>query len=194
MTEEPDIKKSPQEEFIPAVILLTDNKPVQCKNIVWAGEATADYMPNYTDLRFPYKKSSLLCPNCGQTLTGTPREIKMEEPDDEDDFKKNKGKPKRKPKPWEIYIDDVRHEKEEHATSCPTQNLLQKPNGKIMALVEACQQITWIRAWRERSSRPEDSRNNHEISKALLESGNIPKLIASLPEEFEEAPKKEELF
>lgn len=185
----------PEEEFIPAVILLTDNKPMQCKDIVWEGEATADYIPNYTDLRFPYKQSSLLCPSCGGTLTGTPKEIKEEEPEEDD--KSRKPKAKRKPKPWEIYIENVRHEKSKEKAECPLSEILKNPHGKVMALIEACHQITWIRATQERASRTEDSRGTLAISSALLEKGNIPKLITSQNEEFEEETSnssREELF
>lgn len=172
-----------EEEFIPAVILLTD-KPIQCKDIVWAGETTADYIPNYTDLRFPYKQSSFLCPCCGGTLTGTPKEIKEETPEEDEKTRKPKVKPK--PKPWDLYVENIRHEKSKNKEECHLAQLLAKPNGRIMALIEACHQITWIRAAQERASRTEDSRGTQAISSALLEKGNMPKLITSQNEEFSE--------
>lgn len=171
-------------EFIPAVICLTDNKPVQCKDIVRSSETTADLLPNYTDLRFPYKGSSMLCPCCGKPLAGIPKEDDTPKETSEEETKGKKAK--RKPKPWEIHVDDVGHEKEEDQENCPLTGLLKKPNGKLMALVASAHQITWIRAWKEKASRPDGKTTRDEILENLEKDGTLPKLVTEGQQEHED--------
>jgi len=174
-------------EFIPAVICLTDNKPVQCKDIVRSSETTADLLPNYTDLRFPYKPSSMLCACCGTPLAGTPKEDESSLEPNLGSTEEGKGKkPKKKPKPWEIHVDTISHEKKEDQENCILTNLLKRPNGKIMALVTSAHQITWIRAWKEKASRPEGTITRTDILENLEKDGTLPKLVTEGHNEHED--------
>lgn len=177
------------DEYIPTVICLTDQSPVQCKDIVRGSEATADLLPNYEDFRFPYKGSSMLCPTCGKPLAGKTRE---EEPAPEKDDDDKKKKPAKKPKPWEIHVENLRHEKESDAQECPRQKWKDNPNAKLMALVESAHQITWIRAWKEKASRPEGViAGKDDMLETLEQDGTLPKLVHQISEEEDDhdAPK-----
>lgn len=193
MIEEPPTEKSQKKEAIAAVICLTDVKPIQCKDITRISEATADLLPNYTDLRFPYKGSSMLCSICGKPLAG---DTKEEEPTKEEESQDKKGKtPKRKPRPWEIHVENLHHENENDHKTCPATQWQDNPNAHLMRLILAAHQITWIQAWKEKASRPEGTEEKREeVLLSLEEQGTLPKLVASINSMGEQSTEEQTLL
>lgn len=71
-------------------LVLTDTTPQEFKEVIWAGQVTADLLANKDDYRYSFKQSSIVCPFCGVFLDG--------------------DKPKEeKKKPWEIHVENLRH-------------------------------------------------------------------------------------
>jgi len=133
---------------LPAAVVLTETRPPQAKDIYWASQCTMDMLPNYDDLRFPFKHSSLLCPLCGKELTGEPVETEKTV-DPEEEAKKPKWKQRKdkqkKPKPWNIKVKNLVHEKAEDEKACPINKILAYPKGKHMLLTLILHQMTYLK-------------------------------------------------
>jgi hypothetical protein len=168
-------------------ISLEEGKDAQIKEILWAAGVTADLLPNTTDLRFPYKASSLICPFCGSPLTGTP--IEPEQPEPEASNKDDKFRKKRKPKPWEIRVEDLRHEKEGESP-CPLSTYQNKPGFRLAVLLALCHQKTWMATQSGGLNQPDQfTPKSEEPDESITGDGRLPKLILNPSQEEPEDPQ-----
>lgn len=138
-------------------VLLTDTHPQEIKSTVWSKQVTLDMLANTEDFRHSFKTSSLVCPFCKGTLTGTPTEDGLES----------------KKKRWEIGIENLRHEQED--STCPLNSLRQKQYGDLIEKIVICHAITQAASSGVSEEQSSKDPKNVEVN-PLHEDPSIPKL------------------
>lgn len=120
----------PKPIYLPlAIEILESRGKIEVKIAHWARHCRKDLLPNRTDLDYPYKESSMLCPFCAQTLDG---EI------DENSVLDSKGNKKQT---WDIPLKTIFHEKREDDQKCPATKDSENPNKAKQMLQLACAHI-----------------------------------------------------
>jgi uracil-DNA glycosylase family 4 len=136
--------------------LLTDSKPREIKGSVWAKQATADMLANTEDLKYPFKTSSLVCPFCSETVTGTETE----------------GARSSKKKPWEITLEELHHTTENK--NCPIESFRRGPYGTIIEKILLCHHMTRCAT---------NAHSNTDNNSTIHDDPSIPKIHSFWEEE-----------
>jgi len=138
-------------------ILLTETKPQEIKSALWSKQATLDMLANTEDFRHSFKTSSLVCPFCKKTLTGTPTEDAINS----------------KKKRWEVGVENLRHEEEN--THCPLHTLRDQENGDLIEKIVICHAITQAASAGISKEQLSKTNENSEVN-PLHEDPSVPKI------------------